>query len=924
MKTAASPVIRRADYQPPTFRIIETKLTVDLAFRETRIHAWHRVRRAPPPNAKLDSEATAGLPADSPADLELDLDLDTVRLGEIAVNGVPLSAAQYRVQRDQLIIFAPPQEFELSIENTIQPANNTALSGLYQSQDMLCSQCEAEGFRRITPAVDRPDNLAQYQVTLRAARRTFPVLLCNGNLLEQGALAGGRHYAIWRDPFPKPTYLFAIVAGKLACLQDRFITCNQRAVALRFFARDRDVDKCKHALASLKRAMRWDEQAYGREYDLDLFNVVAVSDFNMGAMENKSLNIFNTKYVLADPNMVTDADFEDVENVIGHEYFHNWSGNRVTCRDWFQLSLKEGFTVFREQQFSAAMGRAAVKRIEDVDALRSHQFREDAGPMAHPVRPDSYLEINNFYTATVYEKGAEVIRMLHTLLGAEKFRAGADLYFARHDGLAATTDDFVAAMEHAGGIDLQQFQNWYCQAGTPVVEVDTKYHAKRGTFTVSLRQSCPPTPQQPHKQPLVIPLRAALFDQAGRRLGMQLEPSCDAAQATPPPAADEQLLVLTKPQQTFVFTGVRRKPLLSLLRGFSAPVELRQSLSERELALLLAHEDDPFNRWEAGQKLLCKQILAGVARMQARRACAEDEDESATETDAAYTQSFAAMLDDEAADPALQARILTLPAETYLSELVTPIDPAAIFTARRQVQYQLAQALKSKLLARYHQLNQQNDGALNTQQIGIRSLRNACLGCLIALDTPEVHRLAAALLANSSCMTDAMAALSALLNSSYANRHALLDDFYQRWKEEPLVVDKWLALQACVARPETLSRVQALTQHEAFDRANPNKVYALIFGFSYANQFCFHASDGAGYQFARDWVAQLDPLNPQLSAKLAAVFNNWKKYTPQRKAHMRTMLEQIAKLPKLSRDVAEIVGKSLPEDEICATAKSKN
>ena len=881
MKTTPPPVTRLADYRPPAYRITETTLTIDLDFSETKVSAQHRVHRC----------------EQSQSDLVLDIDPDAVRLGRVSIDGAALAPERYRIDASRLIIADVPKQFDLAIENTIAPDRNTALSGLYQSGEMLCTQCEAEGFRRITPAIDRPDNLARYTVTLRADAKALPLLLCNGNLIDSGG-AGARHHTTWHDPFPKPTYLFAIVAGKLACMEDRFTTASQRDVALRFFARARDIDKCAYAMAALKRAMAWDEKTYGREYDLDLFNVVAVGDFNMGAMENKSLNIFNTQYVLADPDISTDVDFEHVEAVIGHEYFHNWSGNRVTCRDWFQLSLKEGLTVFREQQFSADMGSAAVKRIEDVAALRDHQFPEDAGPMAHPVRPDSYIEINNFYTATVYHKGAEVIRMLHTLLGAGTFRRGADLYFARHDGQAATTDDFVAAMESAGELDLSRFKRWYSQAGTPVVDAKTHYDAERERFEITLSQHCPATPKQPHKEPFVIPIKAALFDRDGKRM----------TTATATAAGGDDLLVLSEPRQSFVFEGIPSPPVASLLRGFSAPVELRHSLSERDLALLLAHDDDPFNRWEAGQRLFFRHLLSGVERLRAGR------DIAVSDT---LMRAFESVLEQhehehgENHDRALQAKILTLPSETYFSETQEVIDPALTHRAHRGLRRRLATAFKPQLLARYRLLNRDNDGTVSPQQIAARSLRDVCLGYLVSLDDDEVHALAADLLANARCMTDASAALSALANSGKPDRQALLDDFYHRHRDEPLVVDRWLRIQATVAHPDTVARVSALTRHAAFDPTNPNKVYALILAFCHANLTGFHRPDGAGYRFAGDWVARLDPLNPQVAARLVTAFTQWKKYTPDLKAQMQTALKEIADLPSLSGDVAEIVSKSL-------------
>lgn len=887
-ESAPPPVTRLRDYRPPAHRIVETALDLDLDADETRVRARHQVRRQ-----------------DAAADLVLDAEADMLQLHAVRIDGEAVPPGRYRMEGGKLVIKDAPAAFELAIENTTFPARNTALSGLYQSGGMLCTQCEAEGFRRIAPAIDRPDNLAAYTVTLRADAEKFPLLLCNGNLTGHGDLGGGRHYATWHDPFPKPTYLFAIVAGDLARLDGHFTTRSKRRVALRFFARVRDIGKCAHALQALKKAMAWDEAAYGREYDLDLFNVVAVGDFNMGAMENKSLNIFNTRYVLADPAVATDADFENVEAVIGHEYFHNWSGNRVTCRDWFQLSLKEGFTVFREQQFSADMGSAAVKRIEDVAALRDHQFQEDAGPMAHPVRPDSYLEINNFYTATVYNKGAEVIRMLHTLLGAETFRRGTDLYFDRHDGQAATTDDFVAAMQRAAGLDLAQFKRWYDQAGTPVVEVETAYDAARAALQITLSQHCPPTPQQPRKEPFVIPVRAALFDRHGRRIAARLKESAGAGGAT---AHGDDLLVLSEPRQSFLFEGVGAEPVASLLRNFSAPVELRHALSDSDLALLLAHDDDPFNRWEAGQKLFLKHLVDGVSAIQAGR------DIALSDT---VVRAVESVLDqaDNGGDAALQAEILTLPSEAYLSEALEVIDPAAVFGARRALKRRLATALKAKIAACYHRLNRRNDGTLSAGQVAGRRLRDACLGFLAALDEEEVHALAARQLAGARCMTDAAAALAVLAHSGAPQRRALLDDFYARWKDEPLVVDRWLHIQATAARPETLSRVEKLTEHAAFDSANPNKIYALIIAFCHANPVCFHRPDGAGYRFARKWVAQLDPLNPQLAARLVSAFTRWRKYTPELKSRMQSALREIAELPKLSADVAEIVGKSLGDRE---------
>lgn len=902
--TETAMVTRLADYRPPAFYITSTALDIVLDFDETRVSARHTVRRQ-------DSTAR---------DLILHADADMVRVQSVRIDGEALPPARYRMDGGKLIITDAPDAFELTVENTTFPARNTALSGLYQSGDMLCTQCEAEGFRRITPAVDRPDNLAVYTVTLRADAERFPLLLCNGNLVDGGDDDAGRHFAVWHDPYPKPTYLFAIVAGDLARLDGHFTTCTGRHVSLRFFAAARDIDKCAHALASLKKAMAWDEQAYGREYDLDLFNVVAVGDFNMGAMENKSLNIFNTRYVLADPDIATDADFENVEAVVGHEYFHNWSGNRVTCRDWFQLSLKEGFTVFREQQFSAAMNSAAVKRIDDVAALRDHQFQEDASPVAHAVRPDSYIEINNFYTATVYNKGAEVIRMLRILLGAEAFRRGCDVYFDRHDGEAATTDDFVAAMEISGGAGaglLAQFKNWYTQAGTPVVTVATEYDAAHARLTVTLEQTCRPTPGQDHKQPFVIPIRAALFARDGRRIDARLingdavGDGVDGGDGGGDNRGDgDALLVLSKPRQSFVFEGVDTEPVASLLRDFSAPVALRYELSDADLALLLAHDDDPFNRWEAGQKLFLKHIVDFVPKVGSAETF-EASDALLQSVESALAQVAGNRDDDGGADPALLAEILTLPSEAYISESFEVIDPLAIFRARVALKRCIGAALKEKFAACYRKFNARNDGAINAAQSAARALRDVCLGYLMNLGEEDSYALAAAQFERAKCMTDASAALSALVHCGAPQREQALQDFYAKWKSEALVVDRWLRIQATASDANALSTVQKLTEHPAFDIANPNKVYSLIIAFCHANPVGFHRADGAGYQFAAQWVGRLDARNPQLAARLVSAFTRWKKYTPELKAQMGDALRGIQALPKLSDDVAEITAKSL-------------
>lgn len=858
--------VRLADYRPPPFCVDSSDLEFDLGVERTTISARHRIRRAAPGGVTLHAE--------------------NMRITRVTIDADPLPPSRWRHAAGQLTIPSAPAEFTLGVENTIHPNRNTALSGLYHSRGILCTQCEAEGFRRITPALDRPDNLSRYTVTLRADKKSMPVLLCNGNMIERGDCDGGRHFAKWHDPFPKPSYLFAVVAGDLARIEDRFTTASGREVLLYIYAAKRDIGKCAYAMESLKRAFAWDEKTYGREYDLSVFNVVAVDDFNMGAMENKSLNIFNAQYILAERALSADSDFENVEAVVAHEYFHNWSGNRVTCRDWFQLSLKEGFTVFREQQFCADTLSGAVKRIDDAFDLRNHQFREDAGPMAHAVRPQSYVEINNFYTATVYHKGAEVIRMLHTLLGAEVFRRGADLYFARHDGGAATTDDFVAAMENAAGADLTQFKNWYAQAGTPLVKVSTAYDARRGALTISLAQTCRATPGQARKKPFVIPLRAALFTQTGECMRTR-------------DGGAEKLLVLSEAKQKFIFHGVTEKPVLSLLRGFSAPVELRFEMSERELAVLLAHDDDAFCRWEAGQKLFMRRILASL------------ENRAPPEPPAELFGGVERVLDTALADAALAAKLIELPGQDYIAAQLEMADPAAVFHARRELKRALCNAFREKFASLYARCNAMQDGAINAKQIALRALRNACLHFLLAADDAESHAIAEQLFANARCMTDKVAALAALAHSTCARRGDALDAFYARYQNEPLLVNKWLRIQACAPHADTAKRVQALTRHPAFDRTNPNKIYALLLAFCHANPLCFHARDGSGYRLAGKWTAALDKRNPQVAARLASAFTNWKKYPRPLQTKMRAELRALAKLPKLSRDTGEIVTRSL-------------
>ena len=859
------------DYREPDFRITHTDLEVELEFHRTRVKATHRVARK-----NLHSGA-------------LRLDCEEVTVESVSIDGRDLDHGAYGTEDSQLVIADVPDNFELTVINTCEPEKNTALSGLYKSGDMLCTQCEAEGFRRITPAIDRPDNLATYSVTLTADRKRFPVLLSNGNLEDRGELADGKHYCRWQDPFPKPTYLFAIVAGRLESLEDSFTTECGREVRLRFYARGKDIEKCGHAMASLKNAMRWDEEVYGREYDLDLYNVVAVEDFNMGAMENKSLNVFNTKYVLADSRMATDTDFENVEGVIGHEYFHNWSGNRVTCRDWFQLSLKEGFTVFRDQEFSADMGSRGVKRIEDVNILRSHQFREDASPMAHPVRPDSYEEINNFYTVTVYNKGAEVVRMLHTLFGTDGFRRATDLYFREFDGMAVTTDDFVWAFETAGDCDLTQFKNWYSQAGTPRVAVRADYEAGTRRLTLKLSQSCPPTPESDAKEPFVIPVRTALFAGNGEKLAFN-------------EGETETVLVLDQPEQTFEFDNVEVEPVPSLLRRFSAPVELEFELSDDRLEVLLEHDDDPFNRWEAGQNLFLKQLLDGIASVRSGNS-------------ARYSDRLAfitgTILESDSTDRAFLARLLTLPGVGYINEHIEPVDPEAVHSAREGLRRFLAEKLQDKFIECYDRCHAASTGQADAAEFAARAMRDICLAYLCSLDDALSREMCLSQLQKSRCMSDAATAISLIARSARPDREEILEGFYQQWQDEPLVVDKWLRAQAQAPVDTALDRVNVLTRHPGFDQTNPNKLFSLILGFTHGNPSRFHVADGSGYGFLLQWVEVLDPLNPQVAARLVSALNGWRKYRKDLGEQMAQTLTENSSIPGLSRDTGEIVKKNL-------------
>ncbi len=864
------------DYRPPAFRIEKLNLQFELDDEETRVSSRFTVTR------------------DINTKEPLLLDGEELALKSIRLDGRELDKIEFSIHRNELTIPTLPDRCEIEIENTIRPQDNTSLMGLYLSEGNFCTQCEAEGFRRLTYFIDRPDVLTVYTTKIIADADRYPVLLSNGNLVGEGVLDDGRYWAEWHDPFPKPTYLFALVAGDLAHIEDEFVTRSGRKVRLFIYTPEHNIDKCDHAMSALKRAMQWDEQTYGREYDLDRYMIVAVDDFNMGAMENKGLNIFNSKYVLAKPDTATDADYEAIDSVIGHEYFHNWSGNRVTCRDWFQLSLKEGFTVFRDQEFSADIASRGVKRIEDVNILRTHQFREDAGPMAHPVRPDSYLEINNFYTLTVYNKGAELIRMLHTLLGRDGFRKGIDLYFERHDGQAVTVDDFITALEDASDVELKQFKRWYSQAGTPVLDIERVYDADGKTFYLTVKQSCPATPGQDTKEPFHIPLKVALLDAKGHALplGKNHVGVSDS----------ESVLEIKSTEHSFEFSGLEQEPVPSLLRGFSAPVKVNLKRSDAELKFLMAHDLDSFNRWDASQQLASQQILHLVDDIKSERPL---------QADNGFVDAFTTTLAQDFDDKAFQAEALTLPSETLIAERMDPIDPQAIHLARVFLKQELARTLKTKLHECYTELTSDGLYRIDSASIGKRRLRNLCLSYLMEMDDSGVHQLCLDQYRQAQNMTDRITALSALANSNSPERQPVLEDFYQTWKNESLVVDKWLSVQARSRLPQTLHDVRGLTQHEAFNIKNPNKVRSLIGSFCLGNPALFHAEDGGGYELLSEFVIAVDGLNPQVAARLASGFNDWRRYDSARQMLMQQNLQHITSQSKLSNDVYEIVTKAL-------------
>jgi aminopeptidase N len=854
---AAPPaVIRREAYRPPDWLVPEISLEFELDAERTLVKSRLKVTR------------------NSVDDAPLRLDAEGLAILAVRIHGAP---AAYSREGDALIVPISGEAAVVETEVEISPRSNTQLMGLYESGGILCTQCEAEGFRRITPFPDRPDVLSRFQVRMTADKALYPVLLSNGDPVAKGELDGGRHWAEWNDPFPKPCYLFALVAGDLAANRDSFLTRSGRTVELGIWVRAPDLAKTQHAMESLKAAMKWDEEVYGREYDLAVFNIVAVADFNFGAMENKGLNIFNSRYILADPETATDNDFDSVAAVVAHEYFHNWSGNRITCRDWFQLSLKEGFTVFRDQMFSADQGSAALKRIEDVRMLRATQFPEDGGPLAHPVRPDSYIEISNFYTATVYNKGAELIRMMRSILGPADFRRGTDLYFERHDGQAVTCEDFVAAMEEASGVDLSRFRLWYMQAGTPRVTASLSHEPGGGRATLALAQHVPPTPSQPEKQPMPIPLRIALF---GEHSGRKLE---------------ERLVLLETREEEIVFEGFGERPILSINRDFSAPVVVETDRTAADLAFLSANDDDPFARYEAMQQLMLDSLLGAASGNPADHA--------------PVIEAVRETLANDALDPAFVGEAVLLPSESFIGDHMLVVDPEAIRQAREALRAALAIELEAEWRGAYA-ATAANRFELSPSAKGARRLRTIALGYLMASGAEDAPALAMRQFEGADNMTDRQGALTALANSDAAERMAALAAFYERYRHDPLVIDKWFTVQALSTRDDTLDAVAGLARHPDFTLANPNRARALVSAFA-ANQRAFHHPSGRGYRFLADMILDLDRLNPQTAARLVPPLGRWRRFDELRQGLMTAQLKRIVATPGLSKDVFEQASKSL-------------
>ncbi len=871
MRTEEPRAIYLANYQAPEFRIRTVHLDFSLEPEATRVSSRLEIER-------LNGHGPLVLAGENQ------------KLLSVTLDGRTLTAGEYLLDDKNLTIPNPPAKLILEVSSEINPSANTALEGLFLSSGMFCTQCEPEGFRRITYFLDRPDNLSVFTVRLEAAREQYPVLLSNGNRTDSGELPGGRHFAVWNDPFPKPSYLFALVAGDLGSIHDNFTTMTGRKIVLDIYVEHGNEPRAHYAMDALKRSMKWDEENYGREYDLDIFMIVAVSAFNMGAMENKGLNIFNDKVLLATPETATDDDYARIEGVVAHEYFHNWTGNRITCRDWFQLSLKEGLTVFRDQNFSGDMRSRGVQRIQDVRALRGRQFIEDAGPLAHPVQPQSYIEINNFYTATIYDKGSQVIGMLKTLVGDEGYRKATDLYFERHDGEAATVEDWVKCFEDSSGRDFSQFRLWYRQAGTPVIEARGTYDAAAKTYSLDLTQSLAPTPCQPDKQPMHIPVRIGLVGKGGAHLPLTLDGENHAGPTT-------RVLELTENFQRFTFTGVSEEPLLSLGRDFSAPAIFRTPHGRHDRALLMGKDSDAFNRWEAGQILAAEIMLevAGKAR---------------SDANSDYITAIGDVLAEAEKDPAFAAQMLMPPTESELAAKKTPVDPIGIHTARVALVRAVAVAHRDRLAQLYEHMRDAGDFSPDSASAGRRALRNAALRYLTAADDEAAAGLAEAHYRSATNMTDMIAGLAALTRMESPLRDNAFTHFHDRFKNDPLVLDKWMSLQAGSPLPETITAVRELMKHPAFDIKNPNRVRALVGAFS-VNHLRFHSADGAGYRLVGEVIRTLDPMNPQVAARMAGAFESWRRYDPARQEMMQAELKTIRDLPGISPNLFEVTGKML-------------
>ncbi|MEO8672495.1 MAG: aminopeptidase N [Tahibacter sp.] len=894
IESAATARVHLADYREPDWRIETVELEFDLDPLDTRVLARLQLRR---------SGHAIG---------PLRLDGEGLELLAIRLDGVALGDSDYRLEANGLVVFDARDGSLLETQTRLEPLHNTALSGLYTSKGgsgaVLLTQCEAQGFRRITWFPDRPDVLSRYRVTLRADRQRFPLLLSNGNLLTRGETGDGRHWATWQDPHPKPCYLFALVAGDLATLDDEFVTVEGRRVALRIHANAELIGRCAYAMDALKRAMRWDEVNYGRCYDLDIFQIVATDDFNMGAMENKGLNIFNSKYLLVDPAHSSDEDFRHVEAIVAHEYFHNWTGNRVTCRDWFQLALKEGLTVYREQQFSADSGSVVLKRIEDVQILRRAQFTEDAGPLAHAVRPDSYAAIDNFYTATVYDKGAELIRMLAARLGRAGWRAGMDEYFHRHDGQAATVEQFLAALGGANDLDLSGYLVWYAQAGTPVLSATGQYDAQSKTYTLSLKQSTAPTPGQPIKHSLPIPVRIALLGDNGLPLPLRL---ADSGAET----SDESVLELQQESQSWRFLDIPAAPrAVSLLRGCSAPVRLSTQASATELAFLLSHESDGFNRWEAAQQLARLAFDEQLERLATQPMVkSKSPDRPADSPSAIWCDALASLIGDVTLDPALLAELLSPPDELELAERCTPYDPTLAWMAREALENSLAHALGAATLTRHADLLRQEQGAIDGAAQNRRRLLNRCLALAARREPARVFAIAAQRSVDAPSMSERQAALGVLTRHAAPQADAALASFEQAHATDAVTLDKWFALQARIPSEDTVERVEALLAHPAFSLRNPNRVHALLGTFAIRSPLAFHRADGAGYALFERALIELDGLNPQVAARMATAVRDFRRLEPGRRGRLQAMLRRLQDLPDCSRDLADILRRALDE-----------